>query len=98
MKTPKWTAKAPMCVESWDRVRLHVNLEDYRAVVWPPLGPYWCSGETDTHAIVVAYVPHGTKDEGIRKFWPEAAEIDRMQNGVPITFSDRFKKPDWWTE
>lgn len=82
----------------WDRVRLYANLEDYRPVIWPPLGPYWCSGESDTHSIIVAYFPAGTTDKEIRKFWPEAKDIDRMQEGVPLTFSDRFAKPDWWNE
>lgn len=94
----KWTAKAPDSVKSWDRVRIYVNLDDYRCVGWPPLGPYWCSGESDSHSIVVAYVPHGTTDKEIMQKWPEVKEVDRMQQDVPITFSDRFPKPDWWVE
>lgn len=82
----------------WDRIRLYVNLEDYRPVKWPPLGPYWCSGESDTHAVVVAYVPHGTKDSEIRKYWPEVKDVDRMQTDTDLEFSDRFQKPHWWKE
>ena len=96
-KTPQWTAKAPEGVRSWDRIRLYANEADYRAVGWPPLGPYWCSGYGEGYAVVVAYVPHGTSDAEIRKFWPEAKIIDRMQEDIDMVFSDRFSKPDWWT-
>ena len=94
----KYDVKASNNVKSWDRVRLYVNLDDYRSVKWPPLGPYWCSGESDTHSIVVAYVPTGTTLQTIRKYWPEVKTVDRMQESIPITYSDRFQKPDWWIE
>lgn len=84
--------------QKWDRIRFHANEEDYRPVIWPTLGPYWCSGEGDGYSIVVAYFPHGATNEEIKKYWPEATEIDRMQTNVPLTFSDRFAKPDWWKE
>lgn len=82
--------------QSWDRIRFHANAGDYRPVKWPPKGPYWCSGEGNDYSIVVAYVPCGFTDDEIKKFWPEASEIDRMQTNTDLTFSDRFKKPDWW--
>jgi len=87
-----------MKTRTWDRIRFQANLEDYRPVIWPPLGPYWCSGEGEDYSIVVAYFPAGTDDKVIKKYWPEAAQIDRMNEGVPLTFSDRFAKPDWWKE
>lgn len=77
---------------------MYVNLDDYRPVKWPPIAPYWCSGEDDTHSIIVAYFPAGSSDEQIKEFWPEAIKIDRMQEGVPLTYSDRFPKPDWWKD
>lgn len=92
----KWTAKPDPNVKSWDRIRFRANLNDYRAVIWPPLGPYWCSGSGDDYSIIVAYLPHKSSDGTIRKYWPEAKEIDRMQTDVQIEFSDRFAKPDWW--
>lgn len=82
----------------WDRIRFHANPEDYRPVTWPPAGPYWCSGEGDGYSVVVAYMPHGTTDEQLREFWPEASNIDRMQENVDITYSSRFAKPTWWKE
>lgn len=92
----KWTAKADPKVKSWDRVRFKANEEDYRCVPWPPMGPYWCSGFGDNYAIVVAYVPHGTTNAKLKKYWPEAKEVDRMKESIQIEFSDRFAKPDWW--
>lgn len=94
----QWTAKSPDGVKSWDRIRFQASIEDYRSVKWPPLGPYWCSGEGDDYSIIVAYLPNGTSDKELRKYWPEAKEIDRMQTDVQIEFSDRFAKPDWWIE
>lgn len=85
-------------MRKWDRIRIYVNLEDYRPIIWPPLGPYWCSGESDTRSIVVAYVPSGATDSEIRKYWPEVKEVERMNEAVPLSFSDRFPKPDWWKE
>lgn len=82
--------------QKWDRVRFRANLGDYRPVIWPPLGPYWCSGEGDGYSIVVAYIPHGSTDEDLKKYWPEAKEIDRMNENTDLTFSDRFAEPDWW--
>lgn len=94
----KFTAKAPEGVKSWDRIRFRANPDDYRCVPWPPLGPYWCSGEGDNYAIVVAYMPHPATAKTIKKYWPEASHIDWMQTETDIQFSDRFPKPSWWNE
>jgi hypothetical protein len=96
MPLKKYTAKAPPGVTSWDRIRFHASADDHRCVVWPPLGPYWRSGEGDGYSIIVAYLPAGTKNSVLKKYWPEASAIDRMQEGVQIEFTDRFAKPDWW--
>lgn len=77
----------------WLRVRFRADEDDFRPVVFPPPGPYWCSGYGNNHAIVVAYV--GTVDQ-IAGFWPEASEIVVMEEGVDIAFSDRFPEPAWW--
>lgn len=94
----KYTAKPPPHVKSWDRIRFRASLEDYRSVEWPPPGPYWCSGEGYDYSIVVAYVPHGMHDADLYRYWPEMTHLDRMQEDVPIAFSDRFPKPDWWLD
>jgi hypothetical protein len=76
----------------WMRMRFHSNADDYRAIKWPPPGPYWCSahggwGEC-SFSVVVAFIPideseHRTFDsisaateKIIKKFWPEATEIE----------------------
>lgn len=94
----KYTATADPKVKSWDRIRFMANVDDPRPIIWPPLGPYWISGSGFDFSVVVAYVPHEFSDEGLKKYWPEAKEIDRMQTDIPIHYSDRFAKPDWWIE
>jgi hypothetical protein len=76
------------------RVRLHVNPDDYRPVVWPIKHPYWCSGSTDDHYIVVAYVE---SEEEARRLWPEITDIDVMEETDHYTFTSRFAQPEWWT-
>lgn len=85
-------------VSRWLRIRFKVPGDDYRPVVWPMPGPYWCSGYAGdgSYAVLVAFV---RKRSEVKKFWPDAFEIEEsgQQNG-PITFSDRFPKPDYWDE
>lgn len=78
---------------AWMRVRFHANEDDYRPVKVPPPGPYWCSGEGDGYSIIVAYVQ---RRKQITDFWPEATEIDVLEDNCEIAFSDRFAKPKWW--
>lgn len=75
------------------RVRFWVTGGDPRPVVWPPPGPFWCTGYRDSdEACVVAYVP---SLEDVTALWPDAVEVDDM--GVqPVTFSGRFQRPSWW--
>jgi hypothetical protein len=84
--------------KKYNRIRFHANCEDWRPVIFPPLGPYWCSGTGDDYSIIVAYVPctDDWQDE-LLKYWPEAVNIDLMQESIDIRFSDRFPKPDWFT-
>jgi len=76
----------------WTRCRFKANLEDYRPVKWPPPGPYWCSGQNDQHAIVIAYV---RSERQLKQYWPEAEEITSTKEDE-ILYSDRFPKPAWW--
>lgn len=94
----KWTVKAPAGVKSWDRLRFLANEDDPRPVIWPPLGPWWCSGYSGDFATVIAYVPHKTSRKELRKYWPEAKDIECTHEDEPIEYSDRFPKPDWWIE
>lgn len=79
------------------RVRFEVDIEeceeDYRPVSWPIAHPYWCTGESDTSFILVAYVE---SEEQLLALWPEASSIDIMQeNLTEYTYTDRFSKPDY---
>ena len=94
----------------WMRLRFHANPGDYRAVKWPPLGPYWCSGQggwdNDSFSVVVAFIPldEHTEDQLaaaeaiVKEFWPEATEIETSgaQWRDTIEFYDRFPCPTWW--
>jgi len=82
------------------RVRFYLPLNkcnnDYRTVIWPIRYPYWCTGYTDTEAIIVAYVKD--MDELLMQ-WPEmnGLEIDDCERCDKIEFSSRFARPDWYT-
>jgi len=41
----------------------------------------------------VAYVKY---IDQVKEFWPEAEDIDIMQEDVEIEFTERFSKPSWW--
>ena len=74
------------------RVRFYCNLDDPRPINWPVKFPYWVTGESETHSIVVSYAD---SENYIKRNWPEAIDLDSQE--VPaITFSDRFPKPDWY--
>ena len=74
------------------RVRFNANLDDYRPVNWPVKHPYWCTGYSPTHAIVISYADDETY---IKKNWPEASELDSVEV-TDYIFTDRFPKPDWF--
>lgn len=80
---------------SWVRYRFQANYEDWRPVIWPPAGPYWCSGYAmdESYATIVAYAPAGVD---IKTYWPEAAAIDSEPAEDGPRFTDRFPKPSWW--
>ena len=76
--------------------RFYVNKDkcnnDYRPVIWPISYPYWCTGESETSYILMAYVD--TIDK-LYEQWPEVENVNTLEKDI-ITFSDRFPKPDWY--
>lgn len=71
------------------RVRFKANLDDPRPVNWPIKHPYWVSGESDHHSIVVAYADN-------EKY---ILDIDVMDEGLTeYTFTGRFPKPEWFSD
>jgi len=74
------------------RSRFKVNPEDPRPVVWPIKHPYWVTGYSEHHAIVVAYVDN---EEELLRLWPDAVEIDSTE-ADDYTFTGRFPRPSWF--
>lgn len=77
------------------RVRFAVPCEDYRPMSWPIKHPYWCSGSRVDAHMLVAYVE---STEELLKLWPDAIDIDVMEENAVVTFSGRFPRPDWYKE
>lgn len=86
----------------WVWIRFYTDsVDDWRPVYdkdagHPGLGPYWCSGYTGDgeQAIICAWVKPGLD---VRTWWPEAVRVTQGAP-TPLTFNDRFPKPDWWTD
>lgn len=92
---------------AWLRVRFAIHEQepgelDSRPIKFPPPGPYWVSGQGQGcddayYDILIAFVP---SIESLMEYWPDAdlewSGVD-IQPRDEITFSDRFRKPDWWT-
>lgn len=81
----------------WMRIRFKVNLEDPRPIKFPPPGPYWITGRVGFDTNIHTLVGHFREMSQVKEFWPEAYDLEGPVE-VKITFSDRFPKPDWWTE
>ena len=76
------------------RFRFYVPGEDGRPIAAPPEGPFWTTGYSDTHTVVVAYSPDlETLKSAVR--WPDAEQIEDLGE-QEIAFSDRFPCPTWW--
>lgn len=77
------------------RARFKANIQDPRPVRYPPPHPWWVSGTVANNSacIVVAYADN---TEQILELWPEAKEIDVMQDDrTEYLFTDRFPRPAW---
>ena len=77
------------------RVRFHANYEDSRPVNWPVKHPFWETGYAadESYAIVVSYADDLNY---IKTNWPEAAEIEVLEENTLYRFTDRFPKPSWF--
>jgi hypothetical protein len=82
--------------QSWTRFRFKTrSYPDMRPVIFPPPGPWWCSGRAsdDSYAIIIFWCPSKTR---ITRYWPDAFDIEPDENVGPPQWTDRFPKPDWW--
>lgn len=79
----------------WTRYRFKtLSVTDYRPLVFDPRYPWWCSGENDESATIIAWLP---VKEDLLKYWDDAFEIESSVHGK-IEFTDRFDKPDYFIE
>jgi hypothetical protein len=79
------------------RIRFFTKADDCRPVNWPIKHPYWITGEAGdgSYSVLVAYADD---EQYIYDNWPEATDLDVMEETDSYTFTGRFPKPEWWTE
>lgn len=79
----------------WIRYRFNTkSLGDCRPLIFNPKFPWWCSGEGEDYAVIVAYLPKG---EPLKKYWDDAFDVTEEEHDK-ITFTDRFPKPTYFVE
>lgn len=68
-------------------------IEDYRPLkdMKDIQCPWWCSGEGTDYAILICYLPIGVD---LFEYWDDAYEIEKQER-EEITYTDRFRKPDY---
>lgn len=79
----------------WLRYRFRTaSIGDYRPLLFNPKFPWWCSGQSDSHATIIAWLPKG---ESLEKYWDDAEGIEFTEH-EKIEFTGRFPKPDYFIE
>lgn len=74
----------------WIRYRfITYSIKDYRPLEYNPKYPWWCSGETDETATIIAWLPKG---EDLKKYWDDADNVETSEHNS-IEFTSRFPKP-----
>lgn len=77
----------------WRRYRFKTkSIKDYRPLIFNPKYPWWCSGEGDDYAVIIAYLP---KEENLLNYWDDAYEVDFSEE-KEIVFTDRFPQPEYF--
>lgn len=80
-------------MKPWKRYRFKTNsVNDPRPLLFDAAYPWWCSGEGEGYAIIIAYLP---STEELTKYWDDAFDIDWTEE-EEIVFTDRFSKPKWY--
>ncbi len=80
-------------MNKWVKVRFKTkSVEDYRPLKFNAKYPWWCSGEGDDYAIIIAWLP---VEENLLDYWDDAYSID-SEEYEDIEFTDRFSKPSWF--
>lgn len=76
------------------RFRFLVPGDDGRPMTFPPSGPYWITGSSETHEVVVAYC-RDQETLTSPDMWPDAEQIDDLGE-QEIVYTDRFQRPEWY--
>lgn len=76
------------------RARFKTDPDDPRPVNWPIKHPYWVTGHSDDHSIVVAYADDEVE---LLHNWPDANDID-TEEVEDYAFNSRFPMPDWFND
>ena len=79
------------------RIRFYTTSKDYRPINWPVKHPFWKTGEAGdgSYSVLVAYADD---EQYIYDNWPEATDLDIMDERATYTFTDRFPKPEWFVD
>lgn len=67
-------------------------IPDTRPLKYPTPYPSWCSGTSFEYDVYVAWTPEENHEAYIREYWPEAKDLDVMQEGIEISFTSRFAR------
>lgn len=74
----------------WIRYRFKTfAVGDYRPLIYNPKYPWWCSGQNDETATIIAWLPKG---EPLHKYWDDAHDSESEEHDT-IIFTSRFPKP-----
>ncbi len=77
----------------WIRYRFYTkSVDDYRPLIFNPSYPWWCSGQGDATATIIAWLP---KDKDLLKYWDDAHDVDQTEHD-DIEFTGRFDKPKYY--
>jgi hypothetical protein len=88
-------------------VRFHANSFDPRPVKWPVKHPFWVTGyggwprdcgDQPVYAGYAVVVSYADDLDYIRENWPEASHIEVVEECETHMFTERFPKPDWFSE
>ena len=77
-----------------NRYRFKIAGDDGSPMSFPPVAPFWVTGSSENHQIVVAYAPD-LETLTSETHWPDAVDIDEEIDSE-ITFTSRFVQPEWW--
>ena len=78
------------------RIRFKANYDDPRPINWPVKHPYWLTGVAGDSSYVTM-VSYADDTNYIMINWPEATDLD-AEEVTGYTFTERFPKPDWFSE